>query len=168
MIDSNPVIPQYSGITCIILCLLLAAGCSKPQWKEYSYPDAGFVVSSPTPPRIQKPNSIMTEYLMELPHHAMFSVMYVDLEKPPINDASAKANMDKLAGYIAKGTPGKVISMQDVVFADKPGKSFVISNGPLTVHGRCYQSGSRMYALISRGSPPSRDTDRFLDSFRVF
>jgi hypothetical protein len=146
--------------------LLLAFGCSQPQWKEYAYPDGGFAISSPIQARVEKPSSVSTEYVIDFPDGKRFSVMYVELLEAPASEAIAKANMDKLAGYISRDAQGKV-TMKDIAFAGKPGKSFVIVNGPQTVQGRCYPSGARMYALTSRGSPPSRDTDRFFNSFRI-
>jgi hypothetical protein len=147
--------------------LLLTLGCSKPkQWKEYSYLEGGFAISSPIQPRVEKPSSVRTDYVIDFLDGKQFSVMYVELLEAPASEAIAKANMDKLAGYISRDAQGKV-TMKDIVFAGKPGKSFVIVNGPLTVQGRCYQSEARMYALTSKGSPPPPDTDRFFNSFRI-
>jgi hypothetical protein len=152
---------------CFVYCLLLlATGCSNSQWKEYTYPEGKFAISSPIQPRVEKPSSILTDYVIDFPDGKQFSVMYVELLEAPASEAIAKSNVDKLAGYLSRDAKGEV-AMKDIAFAGKPGKSFVIVNGPLAVHGRCYQSATRMYALLSRGSPPSRDTDRFFNSFHL-
>ncbi|HKF20527.1 MAG TPA: hypothetical protein VKE93_03095 [Candidatus Angelobacter sp.] len=135
------------------------------QWKEYSYADDGFILSSPAEPQLETISSTRT-YTIDLPHGDGFKVMVLPAPARP-DGGGAKDTLRRFRDRFLNDMRWKLITETDVP-GEVPAIAFELET-PYTgagahMHGRMYYGESKIYFLLAKGHP---DAARFFDAFRL-
>jgi hypothetical protein len=167
-----------AGILFFIACIALGAAPQNLEWKDYSYCEDEFSISSPIPPKLTR-SSFKTPagdstheniYDIDLSPVNFFAVDVVYLTASDTRDPQRI-----LADYKDKALQvidGKLLSQKSVSLDGFPGLQIEFRSefgGRQTrTRTRVFAADKRIYAISSYAYLPAKlspDTDRFLDSF---
>jgi len=168
-----------------ILVLALAGVAwaeDKPkEWQLFSPEGGKFQVTVPGKPRelqqqITLPDGKATVYMFAVepdPNSAYLS-SYVDLSSDPLPADRLKQALDGCQDGNAKSLKGTVQSQKEITIgkAKHPGREIVIvvPEKKQVYRARVYMVGGRLYQVVALGSKEfaeSKDTDKFLGSFKL-
>ena len=156
----------YSGP---LMIALLAGGCGKPEWKEFSSAEGKFKVLFPGTPKSEKRAAgpmTLTAHGAEV-RNGVYMVSYGDLP------AGSPFDYSKSIQGMAGPWGGNVLSETDVTVEGAKGKGFemeVTSPRKGYATGRIVVINGRLYQIFALGSDmraSNADVQKFLDSFKL-
>jgi hypothetical protein len=153
----------------------------EPQWREFHFPERGFVASFPGLTEKPKPTSmpvagqnplLQHTYQANVDKDTVYSIVVFEYPEgrapnPPRSDYFAKV----VAAY-AKGSDTKVLTKRPTTFDRRPGYEAVAEDG----RGKrnhlisLVANGDRIYMIVSagpKGHGRSENAERFRDDFRL-
>lgn len=167
-----------AGVLFFIACAALGAAPQTIEWKDYSYCDDAFSISSPMPPKLTR-SSFKTPagdstheniYDIDLSPENFFAIDVIYLTASDTRDPQRI-----LADYKDKALQvidGKLLSQKSVSLDGFPGLQIEfrseLAGRQARTRTRVFVVDRRVYAISSFAYLPaalSPDTDRFLDSF---
>ena len=144
------------------------------EWKTYSYADAGFSISYPSEPEIQK-SSIPTEagsfelssYIAEIPQGALVAAV-CDYGSALAGKDTGEALQGAKEGALAN-SHAHLISEKKITLGANPGLEFEAESETAHFSARIYLVGSKLYQMliVSPINKPYSSAARFLDSFQL-
>jgi hypothetical protein len=167
-----------AGSLFIIVCAKLTAAPQATEWKDYSYCDDAFSISSPIPPKLTQSN--FKTPLGDPTHESIY-----DIDLSPVNffvvdvlyltASDIRTPQRILLDYKDKALQvidGKLLSQKPIFLDGFPGLQIEFRSefgGRQTrTRTRVFVVNKRVYAISSYAYLPAAlppDTDRFLDSF---
>lgn len=153
----------------------------EPVWREFHFPERGFVVSFPDITEKPKPEStpvpgqnplLQHEYKVNAGKDTVYSVVVFEYPEGRAPNPPKQDYFEKVVAAYAKGSDTKVRSKTPVKINDRPGFEAKAEDdrGKLNHLITLVANGDRIYMLISAGPKKhatSVDALRFRDSFRL-
>lgn len=144
------------------------------QWKEYSYPDDGFLVSAPTEPVLTKSPPLPAgqpeprNYAIDLGNNC--GVMVSSTEIKGAESVAAKSLLAGAKNGAVQAMKATLTSEKELTLEEYSGIEFEAENESYHVRGRMYVVKSRLFTLLavapkSTAAPP--EAGRVLDSFKL-
>ncbi len=146
----------------------------KAEWKEYSYPDDGFAMTSPGPPAFEKEQKAEDSGNIELRMYSVDMVGGVEVlmsvsDFPNANHATPKEALQGAVNGSTAPPKAKKTSQKDIELQQVPGIEFEGENGDFHLLGRYYWKDNRLFSLLAvspLGQPVPADALRMMDSLR--
>jgi hypothetical protein len=166
----------------LILSLLMIAG-AKPRkdavWKEFTSKDGGFVVTMPGTPKEDKKNRRTASGPVELvlyiverkQEETVFVAGYCELPEAVVKGATADKRMEYARRRVLADIKGKLLKEKKITLGTHPGRELHIGiEGGGVVRQRLFAVKDKLYQLLVVGPKAkalSKDSDRFMDSFKL-
>jgi len=164
----------------VLVCWLLAGSLSagalvQPQdWKQYSYPNDGFALSSPSKPVIVEEKSETASgtieihnYLIDLGNNSAVKVSSVNL--PPM-DMPAKELLQAGKAGAVESMNATISSEKEITLDGNPGLEFEAKADTVRVRARVYMVKTRLLTLLAKapsGAPFPAEVSRIFDSVKL-
>jgi hypothetical protein len=147
---------------------------SKPEWKQYSYPDDGFAMSAPVPPTFGKEqhptasgNIELRQYSVDLTGSLEVLMSVSDIANPA--HATPKAILQGAVDGSLPAAKATKISQKDIELQQVPGIEFEARNGDYRLLGRYYWKNDRLFSFLAVapwGAPMPADAIRVMNSLK--
>ena len=150
------------------------AQASKPEWKEFSYPDDGFAMSAPMLPTFAKEqhatasgNIELRQYSVDLTTSLEVLMSITDIPNPA--HATPTAILQGAVNGSLPPDKATKISQKDIQLQQVPGIEFEARNGDYRLLGRYYWRDGRLFSFLAVAPwattmPP--DAVRVMDSLK--
>jgi hypothetical protein len=147
---------------------------SKPEWKEYSYPDDGFAMAAPVQPALAKEqqptqygNIEMRQYSVDLTGSLEVLMSVSDIANTA--HATPQAILQGAVNGSLPPTKATKISQKDIELQQVPGIEFEARNGDYRLLGRYYWKNDRLFSFLAVapwGAPMPADAVRVMNSLK--
>jgi hypothetical protein len=139
-------------------------------WKDYRYPQMGYAVALPSPPREQRrppPPGFGDNPIVAMISDAetqAFGVIFIDRGAAP-----ADVNKTLEDAVTAETTGCTVLQDTPLKIGAATGRDVLARDGHRTIRSRLLLAGGRLYQVMafSSGGEPAPDAERFINSFRL-
>jgi hypothetical protein len=150
------------------------AEASKPEWKEFSYPDDGFAMSAPVQPTFGKEQHATASGNLELRQYSvdLTTSLEVLMSVSDIPNPAHATPTAVLQGAVDGSLPpdkATKISQKDIKLQQVPGIEFEARNGDYRLLGRYYWSNGRLFSFAAVApwpAPMPPDAVRVMDSLK--
>ena len=146
----------------------------KPEWKEYSYPDEGFAMTTPAQPQFEKQqkatasgNIELRQYSVELPGNVEVLMSVSDF--PNTNHATPKQALEGAVNGSTQTPNAKKTSEKDIDLQQVPGIEFEGESSGFRLFGRYYWKNNRLFSLLAVSpldQPVPPDALKVMDSLK--
>jgi hypothetical protein len=147
---------------------------AKPEWKEYSYADEGFSMTTPSKPSFEKQqqatasgNVGMRQYSVDLGSNTEVLMSVSDF--PNANHATPKQALEGAVNGSTQPPKAKKTSEKDIELQQVPGIEFEGESSGYHLFGRYYWKNNRLFSLIAVSpldQPVPADALRVMDSLK--
>jgi len=137
----------------------------EPEFTEYSYPDEGFAISAPSEPVIEGNEKRIKSYTIDLPYHNGFRIEIAHYSHV-LSKEEAESQLQIFEKDMEGSLKAKLITKAPVSLQSSPGLSASLDRNGIRIETRIYVRGSMLYALMTKASKGTVQSQKFLDSFR--
>jgi hypothetical protein len=146
----------------------------KPEWKEYSYANDGFSMTTPSQPGLEKQQQATTSGNIEMRQYSVDLTGNVEVlmsvsDFPNTNHATPKEALEAAVNGSIQSAKAKKASEKDIELQQVPGIEFEADTEAYHMVGRYYWRDNRLFSLLAvapLGAPMPADAMRVLDSLK--
>lgn len=156
--------------------VVLASSWQNPpsQWKEYSYPDDGFLISAPAEPVVTKSPPLPPgqpephNYAIDLGNDC--GVMVSSTEIKGAESVSAKSLLAGAKNGAIQAVKAKLTGEKEITLEEYSGIEFEADTETYHMRARMYVVKSKLLSLLAvapKGTPVPAEAGRVLDSLKL-
>jgi hypothetical protein len=161
------------------LVALGAKGKKKTEWKEFTSKDGGFVVTMPGDPKEEKknrrtasgPGELILYVVERKKEETVYVAGYCELPESVIKNTPLDKRLDYARRRVLSDLKGKLLKNKKITLGSHPGRELQIAiEGGGLVRQRLFAVKDKLYQLLVVGPKAkalSKDSDRFMDSFKL-
>lgn len=146
----------------------------KPEWKEYSYPEDGFAMTTPMQPGFEKQQQATESGSLELRQYSVDMAANVEVlmsisDFANTNHATPKDALEAAVNGSMGAAKAKKTSEKDIELQQVPGIEFEGESDGFHLFGRYYWKDNRLFSLLAvspLGQPVPADALKVMDSLK--